>query len=407
MSPKGIFLSPDVQRAFGIFILTFALLLSAEIEAAALHKQWQKAPGSDFFLPTNSAAVSVAYNPYNERIIVASSWPSNGLHVLDASNGGYLWSLNLPTGASELRAVACAFGFVYACAGTTNGTAYPLKVFAWYDDTPDTAPGLVWSGDPGSGQPDAWGDSLDARGFSEYIQLILGSRSSRSVCIVNPTHFPLTAVTVNIVDAQSGNFQRAVWGNGVAYQPPEINTFWGKATGLALREVRLDEWAGTGAVARSFSNLPALSAIGFDAYNQYLAGLSQESLPHTINLFDARFGSPLPQLGSASLSTTNDNPEAIGVVRFGLAHSGVTKLFVLDSDNSLTAFDVAPRLHFEVQNQSLTLSWRTKGFPYDGPFTLQARPTFEGGGWTNVTRTTPYAAPSNAVTMFYRLSIEP
>src|SRR5439155_1295318 len=188
-----------------------------------------------------------AYNSVLRHLLLVSR---NGPHVyvLDADSSADLNELSvsgISGGTYALLLVGVADdGVVYAGNLTTTGTTTSFRLYRWADDSASTIPTIAYNGDPGGGNNQRWGDTLDVRGAGTNTQVILGSRSANILAVLTTTDgLNFTAHTITIADAPAGAF-----GLGIAFGP--VNTFWGKATGQALRQCSFDLTSGTGASTR-------------------------------------------------------------------------------------------------------------------------------------------------------------
>ena len=90
-------------------------------------------------------------------------------------------------------------GAVYAGNLTTAGTTTAFKLYRWANDSSNTVPTVAYSGDPGAGNNQRWGDTLDVRGAGTNTQVILASRNGNVVAVLttaNGTTFTSKLITV-------------------------------------------------------------------------------------------------------------------------------------------------------------------------------------------------------------------
>ncbi|HWH69048.1 MAG TPA: DUF4623 domain-containing protein, partial [Candidatus Sulfotelmatobacter sp.] len=198
---------------------------------------WSLAPGSRPYLTVSALPTErgMAYNLVSRRLLVVSR---NGpqVYVLDGETGADLHQLNVSGvagGTYSLLLIGVAGdGVVYAGNLTTSGAGTPFKLYRWANDAPGTAPRQIYSGDPGNNQ--RWGDTLAVRGAGATTQILLGSRSSTNAALFTTTDGASFVLhPIKVADAPGGSF-----GLGIAFGTGD--TFWGKATGLFLRQVSFD-----------------------------------------------------------------------------------------------------------------------------------------------------------------------
>ena len=303
---------------------------------------WSLAPGSRPYLTVNSLPYErgMAYNPVTHRLLVVRrSGPH--VYVLNADTGADLHELNVSgvTGGISsdyylLMVGVADDGVVYAGNLTTAGATTAFKLYRWANDSPATVPSVAYSGDPGAGNSQRWGDTLDVRGAGTNTQIILASRSGNVVAVLttaNGTTF--TSKLITVADAPAGAF-----GLGIAFGTG--NTFWGKATSQALRQVSFDLAAGTGASQRvyadpSFPN--SVAPIGVNALLNLLAGISVGTAGNQLQLYDLTPLDGGPALiATNNFATDNDNTgTGTGAVDFGY-----DRVYALGANNGLLALQV-------------------------------------------------------------------
>lgn len=341
-------------------------------------KLWQQTPGSAFYLGNDANARGIAINPVNNHVIVVSRTPTNGVHVLDGATGAYLHSLNLAGiagGTFLVNMVACTeLGEVFVGNLTTANTD-PFKVYYYSDDLPTTAPVVAFSGDPGLGNNQRWGDNMDVRiGLGGTADVLLGSRNAKLMAKIEYiSGFSANVFTNTFPDADNGNFGLScVWGEG--------DTVWGKSSGGVMRQGLPDFSNGTdgktgiGTLAQSISNYPSMGPIGVDRANKRLAGITTLETPSNVRLLSVD-GNTL-EVDTEFFPTDNANPNATGAVRFGNG-----RVVALDTSNGIIMLRVAPKLRSSQSGSVLTFTWDNG---LDGPFRLQSSPTLSPGTWTDV-----------------------
>jgi len=302
---------------------------------------WSLAPGARPYLTVNSLPYErgMAYNPATRRLVLVSR---NGpqVYVLDADTGADVGELSVSGvsgGTYDLLMIGVSDdGAVYAGNLTTAGTTTAFTLYRWASDTPGTVPTVAYSGDPGAGNNQRWGDTLDVRGAGADTQVILASRSGNVVAVLataNGTTFTSSLVTV--ADAPAGAF-----GLGLAFGAGD--TFWGKATSQNLRQVSFDLVAGTGATTRSHPNptFPGTVApIGVSPALNLLAGINVGVTGNHLRLYDLTLTNGTPVfITSTNFATDNDNTASgTGSVDFG-----EDRVYALGANNGLVALQILP-----------------------------------------------------------------
>jgi outer membrane protein assembly factor BamB len=348
---------------------------------------WQVQPGSRPYINTDGTQRGLAYNALSGHVLVVSRSGSNGVHVLNADTGAHLWSLNtdpsiITGGTFALNLVAVdGQGRVFGCNLTTGGTTDPFKLYRWDSDAPDAVPVQVYSGDPGNGDNQRWGDNLAIRFQDVETQVLIGSRNGRLAAIIQPDFGGLYAV-FNIPNIVAGGL-----GLGVAFGAGD--TFWGKSSGNPLYEIAFDVNTSTASAIRTNATVSAMINIAVDPVHERLAGNFLQT-PDNVRLYQYGPGS-LAELDTEFYATDNPNPNGSGALAFG-----PNRLYALDANNGIMAFAVSPRLRWDWNGTTLTLSW-------DSPFVLQSAPAVTGT-YTDVPgAASPYMVPGGGGNLFFRL----
>jgi hypothetical protein len=293
-------------------------------------------------------------------------------------------------GTFAINMVGCADdGRVFACNLTTDGTTTPFKIYMWPSDADSVDPTVLYSGDPGNGSHERWGDNFDVEGggaTNPDVRILAACRSGRNAFLIRDQGFGDFNLRnlITVADANPASF-------GLSVALGEGNTFWGKSSGPTnyLVQVAYDADAGTGSVIKSITNAN-VAVVGYNIPNQWIGGISIET-PDNVQLMDVSGPAAVP-LDTKISPTDIANANGTGSVKFG-----IDRMFVLESNNGLAAFKLAPILRKDYAGNFLTLSWL-------GTHTLQASGTVSGG-YTNVTTTTGYQVNvSTAGTTFFRLA---
>jgi hypothetical protein len=361
------------------------LTVDRAVFSLALTQLWQILPGERPYLTDTALQRGLAYNPDRNHLILVSRAPTNGIYVLDANTGALLHTMNLAGlsgGTFVVNMAGCSQdGQVFVANLTTSGPTTAFKIYGWNDDDNETTPHLVYSGDPGGGVVNRWGDNFDIRGSGFSVDAIAASRTGTVATLISEMGFGSmgTASLITAPGIQAGDLGLSVaFGSG--------DTFWGKATGGPFRQL---DFSGT--LLNTISAYSNIAAIAVDPVNNFLAGMALDS-PDNIRLLnmDGLPGIPV-ELDTDFFPIDNANPLGVGQIRFA-----PNRLYALSGYNGLIAFSLAPKLRKATTPTTMTLSW-------DGIHTLQASPTVTTG-WTNV----PNAVSGHTINLsapqiFYRL----
>jgi hypothetical protein len=331
-----------VTNAYGAITSTVATLsVNPTFQAGGLSQIWSLAPGSRSYLTTNSLPFErgMAYNSITRHLLLVSR---NGPHVyvLDADTGADVNELSVSSvsgGTYPLLMVGVADeGAVYAGNLTTAGATTSFKLYRWANDNAITIPTVAFNGDPSPGNSQRWGDTLDVRGAGTNTQVIIASRSSTNVAIfttTDGTNFSATSVVVP--DAPAGGF-----GLGIAFGTN--SSFWGKATGQALRQVSYNLGAGTGSSARVYVD-PAfpntVAPIGVSTALNLLGGVNVGAANNHFRLYNLTTNNGTPVLiATNAFPTDNDNTgTGTGAVDFG-----ADRVYALCANNGIIALQITP-----------------------------------------------------------------
>jgi hypothetical protein len=277
------------------------------------------------------------------------------LHTLSLGSGiisGGTYTMQLVGAAGD--------GAVYVCNLTLNGATTAFRLYRWADDNPGTTPTVAFSGDPHPGNPQRWGDTMDVRGTGAGTQIIIGSRSGTNVVVfatANGTSF--TPNPVNVSEVSGGAF-----GLGLAFGSG--HTFWGKATGQALRRVGFDLGTGVGTVQQIFDTpgvASTISAIGVQTNLAVVVGVAVET-PDNIKLYDIATNDTISLAETNGFATDNENAFFTGAVDFD-----GDRVFALDTNNGLLALRLLPpppgNIQLQVEGGAMHLLWTGHpGFVY-------------------------------------------
>ncbi|PYJ07268.1 MAG: hypothetical protein DME25_04245 [Verrucomicrobia bacterium] len=332
--------SAVVTNAYGAATSQVATLtVTPSFQFGGLTQLWSLAPYSRPYLTTNSLPNErgLAYNSVLRHLLLVSR---NGPHVyvLDADSSADLNELSvsgISGGTYALLLVGVADdGVVYAGNLTTTGTTTSFRLYRWADDSASTIPTIAYNGDPGGGNNQRWGDTLDVRGAGTNTQVILGSRSANILAVLTTTDgLNFTAHTITIADAPAGAF-----GLGIAFGPG--NTFWGKATGQALRQCSFDLTSGTGASTRIYAD-PSIpnnvAPIGVNTSLNLLGGINVGASNNHFRLYDLTTNSSTPVLLATNGFPTDYDNSGTGT---GALDFGNDRVYALCANNGIIAMQI-------------------------------------------------------------------
>lgn len=324
-----------ITNAFGTTnSRTAALTVSPAFVAAGLNVLWSRPSLSIASLPNERG---MAYNATTHRLILVSR-TSPTIYVLDAETGADLWTLNktgISGGTYALLLVGVAEdGAVYAGNLTTAGNTTAFKLYRWANDNSNTVPTTIYSGDPGAGNSQRWGDTLDVRGAGTNTQIIVATRSSNLAALFTTANgISFTPQLITVSDAPTGAF-----GLGLAFG--EGNTFWGKATAQNLRQVSFNLGTGTGTTIRNHGSpdVPSsVAPIGVSTALNLLGGINVGVTNNHFRLYNLAPATPA-FIASTNFPADNDNTgTGTGAVDF---HND--RVYALGPNNGILALQIVP-----------------------------------------------------------------
>jgi hypothetical protein len=295
---------------------------------------WNASVGAFSFLTTGDNTRGLAYDTNSHRVVVASYSSGSTLYLLDGNTGAYIGAMNMPgsgfpglLGGIDQVGVADD-GAVYACNLVNAGGTFDL--YQWSaPDTTGTAV-LAFTGDPGPGYNDRWGDTMAVRGAGTATQILLGSKGTNVVLFTTTDGTSFTPTLIAITNVPSG-----FAGNGVAFGAG--NTFWAKETGGDLYEVAFDPAAQTGGSVLDFSasgQIPSnMTGVGADPVNNIVAGIMLSDQNNDLQLFQLSGTADPPVLfDQAFFPSFNVNGNGNGVVVMKYP-----RVYALDVNNGIVA----------------------------------------------------------------------
>jgi hypothetical protein len=300
---------------------------------SAVSQLWHVAAGTSgySYLPTSGDNTrGIAYDTNTHRVVVAST---TGLFVLNGDNGANVGTMNLTgvtfgglLGGCDQVAIADD-GAVYAC-NLVNGAGFNL--FRWYPTNTSIA-STAFTGDPGSGSGDRWGDTMTVRGAGANTQILLGSRAGTNVALL--TTLDGTNYTSSLIAVTNAPVGFAA--SGIAFGAG--STLWAKAYLGHLYEIAFDPVGLTGGVLLDYPNpskIPSsLVGVGLDAVNGIFAGVDIADTANDLKLFQLTGTSDAPVLfNQAFFASANAN----GNANVAIAMS-YPRVYALDVNNGLVA----------------------------------------------------------------------
>jgi hypothetical protein len=302
---------------------------------------WGLAPYSKPWLDTNSLpnVRCLAYNPVSRHLLVASR---NGPHVyvLNADTTADLNELNVSGvsgGTYALLMVGVADdGVVYAGNLTTGGTTTAFKLYRWANDSAATIPTVAYTGDPGNGNNQRWGDTFDVRGAGANTQIIISSRNGNIVAVLT------TADGINFGAQTVYDRRRTPWRFRPRYRFRHRQFFLGQGDlpGIASMLFRSTLRLGSSTRIYSDPSIPAAVApIGVSTSLNLLGGINVGAANNHFRLYDLTTNNGTPVLLATNAFPTDYDNTGTGT---GAVDFGGDRVFALCANNGIIALQILP-----------------------------------------------------------------
>lgn len=325
---------------------SFSLL--AQIQLQPL---WTLEPGLRPYLTTDNTTRGMDYNPVTGHLLVATRAGGLSIAVLDGTTGADLGTLNLGsdivaggTFAGNMLGVADD-GAIYLGNLTLNSTTTPFRLYRWANES--ATPTVAFDGDPSSNMPlgvnnsKRFGDTFDVRGAGANTQVLLAARGGGDAAVlVTPDGVNYAGYGITTDAGFNASDGSSDIGLGVAFGAG--NSFWGSALGRTLRHIDVDigvsPFAGTtvGNFGVDEGVPTSVTMIGVDVGLNLVAGVDLVTGADKVHLFDVSSGTPV-LIDTETITSDNANVNGVGAVAFGGG-----KLFVLDCNNGIHAYDLVP-----------------------------------------------------------------
>ncbi|HTA29640.1 MAG TPA: hypothetical protein VK731_04115, partial [Candidatus Cybelea sp.] len=310
--------------------------------------EWKLAAGGSnvSFLDSSSyGSRGLAYDSNTATVLIANHLTTN-ITVLNSADGSLnnsitINTLGLPVGTFSLDQIAVADdGALYAGnLALTPGDTFGLTRWSSVSSVTPTA---AYSGDPGGGSGDRWGDTIAIRGAGTNTQILLGSYGqgygpATSVALLTTTDgMTFSALNIPVAGVPAG-----FAGLGIAFGAG--NTFWAKGTHFYdLRQVSFDPTGANAAVVLQDYSAPTqtpndLTGLGVDAANNILIGTCFDDVPNDLQFYQLTGTTNAPVLYDQvfyASENPNSQENAVAVIKFPWA-------FGLDVNNGLVAVQYA------------------------------------------------------------------
>jgi len=307
-----------------LLLLFVAMSQAADTTDVAIWQVTADTPGQSFLRKGDNLTRSIALNPVNSHLLVATRTSGERIVVLEASTGDSLSQLDMTGvsgGTAAINKVAVtADGVVYACnLNTSNG----FKIYRWQDE--NAVPVCV--ADTAITGAIRYGDAFAVYGQGLDTKLFISGNNDKSWLTVLGT-----------ANGVKFRVERILEKNGRATDicPLEVEKFWLKYPGNAA--TLMDT---TGSILRQIpvDAIPdAASALQWFRFNgkEYLAAFDGASTPTGGRLVEI-MGSDEPPIVHLIFNKLGLNPNinATGAITVQLDSD---RIFLLSTNNSISAF---------------------------------------------------------------------
>jgi hypothetical protein len=321
-----------------------ALTVLPSVDTNALTEVWHLAPQSRPYITTSNTERGMDYYPATNRVYLASR-VSKTIRVLSGTDGAEIGTLLTDTVVNDsggesgfdLNMLGVAGdGVIYVCNLANVSTGAGFKIYQWANDAADTAPAVLYDGNPAA---DRIGDTMDVRGSGAATELAFGVRNKNQFVVftINDTGFTVP----NLITV--AGLPNSAFGLSIAFGTG--NTMWGKTGGGSLYLVSYDLAAGTGTVLATYGTAAVPGSVGpfgVDMASGFLAGIQNDNSDN-VRLY--KLPVPFPDPAPASLELLDqeffvtDNANANGT---GSVSVGGGKVFALDTNNGLVCYTTLP-----------------------------------------------------------------
>jgi gamma-glutamyltranspeptidase len=423
-SDAGVY-SAVASNAFGMATSQVASL-TVSYPPPYLGTNWSASPldSQPWMTLSGSASIpnqrTIAYNALSNHLYVvsrSSSTTSNYVvYVLNATNQALLYTLktngiqsSVGKGGIGLVGIGVADdGAIYACnmatdaegVGGTDPTS-EFRLYRWADANPNTAPTLVFIGDPSSSTSALrWGDSLAVRGAGTNTQVLVdmtffGTTAGTNgyAAVLSPSNRFMT----NFVSKwfTTTNFETTV-GRTLDFDST-TNAIWQSTPGKSLYRTTFDPKTTLGGNKIASSTIQVVTnfsisilGLGFDFTNKFAAGVVSNSTTtaDSLSLYDIG-NLNAPSLLSQAVFPTNPRNGNNNAISQTIVKNGC--VFSINGNNGILSMRIAQPLitlqqvHF---TEALKLSDGTIRVGYTNPsmanFKLFASTNLINWSWIGV-----------------------
>lgn len=325
----------------GLWLLSLALLpmLSHAQVTAMTDKAWETLSGQQPWLPTSADQVrGGAYNPATDHILMATRQNGNRVLIINSANGdsiGVLNNTNLTGGTFGINEMGVTSdGNIFAGNLVTSGSG--LKIYHWPNQSPTTAPRVVFDGATSSLTPGRYGDSFAVEGnFGTdanpgTVTIYVSGSSNTKIAVFKMVRGATTATLDRELTVAVGLARGSIsptgdgnlWVNGGG----SVASLIDGTTGAVLKTIGPDLTNNAFQELRSFTQ---------NEKNFVVVGLRAGIFGSEFEVFDVTDLDNITKVATIAGINSVSNANGAGFITYDAVKN---RLFVMGTNNNLTAF---------------------------------------------------------------------
>ncbi len=334
--------SKQAQSTFlGLWLLSLALLptLSHAQVTAMTDKAWEILSGQRPWLPASADQVrGGAYNPATDNILMATRQLGNRVLVLNSATGdsvGVLNNTDVTGGTFGINEMGVTSdGNIFAANLVVSGTG--LKIYQWTNQSPTTAPRVVFDGASSSLTPGRYGDSFAVEGnFGTdanpgTVTIYVSGSGNTKIAVFTMARGATTATLDREITISAGLARGSIsptgdgnlWVNGGGTVASLING----STGALIKSIGPDLTNNAFQELRSFTQ---------NEKNFVVVGLRAGTFGSEFEVFDVTDLDNIAKVATIAGINSVSNANGAGFITYDAVKN---RLFVMGTNNNLTAF---------------------------------------------------------------------
>jgi len=325
----------------GLWLLGLALLptISNAQVVTMTDKAWEILSGQRPWLPASADQVrGGAYNPATDNILMATRQLGNRVLILNSATGdsvGVLNNTDVTGGTFGINEMGVTSdGNIFAANLITAGTG--LKIYHWPNQSPTTAPRVVFDGTTSTLTAGRYGDAFAVEGSfgtdanPGTITIYVSGSANTKIAVFTMARGATTATLARELTVASGLARGAIsptgdgniWVNGGGSAATLING----TTGAVIKAIGPDLTNNAFQELRSFSQ---------NFKNFVVIGLRAGTFGSEFEVFDVTDLEKITKVGTIAGINSVSNANGAGFITYDAVKN---RLFVMGTNNNLTAF---------------------------------------------------------------------